>query len=431
MPKVILPNGESVDSPLEITETPESIATRELAEQQAEAERLLQVERDANGGKTLAEIEVERLASEGKGDDNVTSVEIANEQGLVVKYNLDDKGNAIDDKGNIAYTVDQLKDLEETSDEVNQITEIAAVSGIKILDETGVEKTYDNTIKGFAEREVDIRTIALQEGSTKAIEEFFGANPDFESMYNYKRTYGSLENYSAFVDYSKITLDVTNNDSMIDIIYKAEIAKGNTPERAKRLAQFSSSDNTLAPDAKEALEFLKTRQSTEVSAANDREIAILKIETDKENAFFGVSYNEKGEETVLNVPNSIYDVVVVKGSIGELTIPKDGLLVKDAKGSAKHFSRKQIFDYISRPVKEVDGEYYTQAQLDEYARVSDTKQLVATYIRNLLGGDISQIAKAAEAKHKVETIRRLVVRSSTGGNAGGGGSKGKVIIPIP
>jgi hypothetical protein len=409
-------------------ETPEQIAAREAAE--AEATR-------------LAEEEAAKKAKEEADKNNTPPADdkpktiLFEVDGKDVEYNLDDKGNAIDEVGSIVYTAEQIAEMSASSEgddkdkPTTQIATIASISGIKILDDKGKEKTYDDTVDGFAQREKDIHILGQQVGYTKAQQDFFAQNPEFESMYKYKQTYGSLDNYSAFVDYSKVAIDPTNEALMKDLVVKAEISRGNSNDKAQRFLKISVADGTLAKDAEEALSYLKTKQEAETTAAASARKAELDAQQAKEDAYFGVTYDEKGNEKVLNIKGSVYDLVVNKGQIGAITIPKDGLTVKGPDGNPTHYTRKQIFDYIEKPVYEYNGAYYTQAQVDDMNARANIDNLLGGYIKNLLGGDMSQVVEAAKRKDTVNTIKKIVVKSSSTKTPtqGANGNK-EVIIPV-
>lgn len=419
-----------------LPETEEAKAARLATE---EADRLAKEEADkkaaeekAEADRLAAEAEAKRLADENKGKPNESKINIQLEDGSTVEYNLDKDGNAVDKDGKVVYTADQLKDVDDNNDNTGGATieDISKISGVQVLDEKGNPKTYENTVEGFAQREVDIKQLGYAEGINKAMAEFFTANPEFESMYKYKRTYGTLQNYSEFVDYSKVTLAKDNEQQLIDVIVKAELAKGASLERATKLANFSKADNTLLADAEDSLKFLAKVQEKDIKAAERAEQDAIAKATQDEYNYYGIGYDKNGKEVVLNVDGSIYDMVVNKGIIGKVMIPKDGLTIKDQSGTIKHLSRRQVFDYIYAPVAEIGGELYSQAQIDEYKRLSSKEELVSSYIRNLLGGNVSQLVEVSKRQDNANEIRTIKLKSKESARASGGGNSKKVIIPI-
>lgn len=89
-------------------------------------------------------------------------------------------------------------------------------------------------------------------------------------------------------------------------------------------------------------------------------IKLLKKALDKA---YGITYDENGKAKVLNVPDSLYDKIVNKGTIGGLAIPTAGVK-RIVNGKEQILSRKDIVKYLTAPVVEVNGDFYTQAQKD-------------------------------------------------------------------
>jgi len=380
--------------------------------------------------KTAEELEAERLAEVArlKAIEDAKVLDTPTELVITVDdkdttYQLDKDGNATLD-GKIVYTKDQLTALEK-GDQGEDVTIdlLEKTSGIEILDETGKKVTYELTLEGLAKRESDIKALGLREGQSVAIEKFFESNPDLYDAYVYKQTYGTFEGFTDHVDYSKISLTADNLDKAYDIIIKAELEKGNSPAKAKRFAELSKADETLLVDGGEALKYLTDNQVKLQSSKQAEKQAAIQAEIEAENKYYGVAYEDNGKEVVLDVKDSIYDIVVKTGKIGELNIPVEGLKVKAKDGKIINATRKQIFDYISVPVKEHNGVYYTQAQLDDIARTNNKSELVLRYIENLLGNDISQLTKSAVNRSNILKIkastgdaRKIVIKPSASGS---------------
>lgn len=372
---------------------------------------------------------------EDKGDDTHEDTDpqniIITKDGVDTTFTLDDKGNAVNDKGEIVYTVDALKELEEDPDnsddggkDSSSIEDISKITGINIL-ENNEPKVYENTVEGFAARENDVRQFGFEEGSEKAINTFFSQNPEFKDMYQYKQNHGSIEGFGEHVDYSKIEV---NKENAYNYILQAELKKGNSPERAKRIADISNVDETLVEDGKEALSFLKNLQDNSDAASLHEQEVMRENAIREEMNYYGIAVEENGNEKDLNIDNSVYDLIVKKGSVGNITIPENGIAIKK-DGAIKTISRKEIFDYISKPTVEIEGEYYTQAEVDEYTRMSDKTNLMQRYIHNLVGEDINSLVTAAKLKDKANAVRRIVIKSNTNRNAASNKNR-KVKIPI-
>lgn len=348
-------------------------------------------------------------------------------------YKLDDKGNAVDDSGNIKFTAEQINEMSAADDnklDEDYIEAISKVSGIIIKDDKGELVKFEPTIEGFAKRESAVKALGEQEGFAKGFNKFLADNPDIAALVDYKRRFGTIEGYSANVDYSKVEIKDDEN-LLTDLIYKAEIQKGTSPERAKRIVDFAKSNNTLKEDATESLAWLRKNQEAEVKAIREREAAEEKAELEKEIKFYGVSYEDDGTVKVFDSPGSLYDLVVTKGQIGEYALPKEGLRVKTKDGE-KLISREELFDYFARPIHEINGMVYSQAQVDEINRLANPAELAMRFIMNIDGG-VEQLIKAELGKREVKRLRSLA--SKTGKNNGNPQTKrvdkdDTIILPI-
>lgn len=358
------------------------------------------------------------------------SLEVVLEDGSKVTGTINKEGNLIDSEGKIILTKDALSasSVDDDTEEIDAITveDISRLSGIQLLDVEGKPITYENSVEGLAKREADVKRLGYQEGQQKALEVFFNEYPEFGSMFRYMKTYGNLENYSDFVDFSKVTLDSTNESQLLDIIKKAEIAKGSNPERAARIANFAKTDNTLMADAQASLEYLKnTQESRNRDADNIRAKEQADIEKAEQN-YYGVTV-DNGKIKSINVKGSIYDKIVNEGRVGDYIIPKDGIKIKDKNNTIINASREDLFKYIYVPVADINGQLLSQAQLDQYNKLSDTDELLKSFILNFTGGNLDSLINA---KVQNETVKRIKLsrNKTTGKSSNNTGSK--VIIKL-
>lgn len=377
-----------------------------------------------------------------KKPENSDELEKESEEELVEidgeQYTIDKDGNAVKD-GKVVYTKSQMDSMTSTEDHnepdenVASIDDIAAKSGIVLTDDAGEPIQYDMTIEGLARREMDVYNKGVRDASSNAVDEFLKNNPDILDVVNYKLTYGTIDGYTSNFDYSKINLDKSNKAQLKEIIVKAEMAKGNSVERANRIANLIEADNTLETEAEDALNYLKGKQDQQreanIKAMQEEQARII----EEQNRFYGIGLDAKGNAVDLNIEGSIYDLVVKKGSVRGLDIPKNGIVVKTDKGD-KLISRTDLYNYISVPVRQIDGVWYTQAQLDDMARMNNPEEMILNYIRNLTGDDISQLVAKEINKSKVVNIRKLVSKGprSNGSRRSGSHKDGedKIILPI-
>ena len=402
--KVVIPDDETQEQKQErLRKELEERKAKEAKEAQ-EAEERRKAEEEA--ARKKAEEESDKGGSTGNGEEETEPEQVEIDGTL---YTLDDNGNAVDDNGEIKFTKEQIDAMsDEGANELDgdYIEAISKASGIVIKDEKGEPVKFEPTIEGFAKREAAVKALGEREGFAKGFNEFLANNPDIAALVEYKSKFGTIEGYSANVDYSKV--EIKDDDNLLaDLIYKAEIQKGTSPERAKRIVEFAKANNTLKDDATESLNWLR------------------KIK------YFGVSYEDDGTVKVHNAPGSLYDLIVVKGQIGEYALPKEGLRIKTTDGE-KLISRQELFDYFSRPVQEINGMVYSQAQIDEINRLSNPAELAMRFIMNLDGG-VDQLIKAELAKKEVKRLRSLA--SKTGKNNGNPrvqktAKDDKIVLPI-
>lgn len=396
-------------------EEAERKAAEELAKKQAEEEE----------AKRKAEEEARLKAKENETDDKIIIDE--------VEYKLDENGNAVDESGEIKFTKEDIEKMSSNDDNTldgDYIEEISKVTGIVIKDDKGQPLKFESTIEGFAKREAAVKALGEREGFNKGFNDFLKQNPDIAALIDYKNRFGTIEGYSANTDYSK--LEIKDDDNFLaDLIYKAEIQKGTSAERAKRLVEFAKTNNTLKDDATEALAWLKKNQQAEVDSYQNALKAEMEKERAKEIAFYGVTY-ENDKVVVHQADGSLYDMVVKKGQIGDYSIPTEGIRIKTNEGD-KLLSREDLFDYFARPAVEVDGMVYSQAQYDAMVRLNNPKELALHFIMNLTGG-LDQLVDSTITKRKIGEIKRLKSVTSKTSSAGGQqkktGTNDRIVLPV-
>ena len=252
--KVVIPDDETQEQKQErLRKELEERKAKEAKEAQ-EAEERRKAEEEA--ARKKAEEEGDKGGSTGNGEEKTEPEQVEIDGTL---YTLDDNGNAVDDNGEIKFTKEQIDAMsDEGANELDgdYIEAISKASGIVIKDEKGEPVKFEPTIEGFAKREAAVKALGEREGFAKGFNEFLANNPDIAALVEYKSKFGRIEGYSANVDYSKV--EIKDDDNLLaDLIYKAEIQKGTSPERAKRIVEFAKANNTLKDDATESLNWLR------------------------------------------------------------------------------------------------------------------------------------------------------------------------------
>lgn len=407
MPNPIVPGGITDST---TTKTAEEIAAEEAAKAAKEAEDKAKAEEEA---RKAAEEEAKRKAEEEANEDANEETEDANKIILTtdegdVEYELDAEGNAVKD-GQIVYTKAQLDEFAaaEQQEETIDVSAISAISGLTPVNADGTPKQYEMTVEGLAQRDADIAEIAKHQAESEAITNFFRANPDIHQAALYKQTYGSLEGFANHVDWTTMSIEDKSEAQLEAIIRSAEKRKGTSDAQIDRIIRFSKADKVLNETAKESLDYLAANQKREIEEATARQEAQWKAEQDELNKAYGITYDDHGKAKVLNVPDSLYDKIVNKGTIGGLAIPTAGVK-RTVNGKEQILTRKDLVKYLTAPVVEIGDSLYTQAQKDVFDMLADNETFAMVALRNLLGADISQLAAASIRQ---ENVRRLNITS--------------------
>lgn len=407
MPNPIVPGGVTDST---TTKTAEEIAAEEAAKAAKEAEDKAKAEEEARKAaeeEAKRKVEEEAAANENENDEDANKIILTTDEGDV-EYELDAEGNAVKD-GQIVYTKAQLDEFAaaEQQEETIDVSAISAISGLTPVNADGTPKQYEMTVEGLAQRDADIAEIARRQAESEAITNFFRANPDIHQAALYKQTYGSLEGFANHVDWTTMSIEDKSEAQLEAIIRSAEKRKGTSDAQIDRIIRFSKADKVLNETAKESLDYLAANQKREIEEATARQEAQWKAEQDELDKAYGITYDDHGKAKVLNVPDSLYDKIVNKGTIGGLAIPTAGVK-RTVNGKEQILTRKDLVKYLTAPVVEIGDSLYTQAQKDVFDMLADNETFAMVALRNLLGTDISQLAAASIRQ---ENIRRLNITS--------------------
>jgi hypothetical protein len=330
--------------------------------------------------------------------DDVAEVDV---DGVI--YKLDDKGNALDDSGNIKYTKEEIEAFSEASsseeeEDINYIQEVAKRINVELLDENGKPIEYENSIEGLAKYTSDVREQARVETASSVIGDLFSNYPGLEEAYYYaKSNNGSLEGFTPQPDYSNITIgdDVEQHKALI---YAERVAKGDSPEVAQRFVKYSVEEKLNKDDATSALNYLKETRN--------KQLAERKAIEQKEE--------EAAIEDSRKYRNAILDTIKSKKLVvgGEEIILPDVLRIKDGS-TVKQKTHKDFVDYIFTPKKYKvnDSEVeLTQNQYDLYMEQQNRDHNTDLYeaLRRFLKYDEGQLIKGAVAANKAREIKKLV-----------------------
>lgn len=347
------------------------------------------------------------------------------------EYNLDEEGNAVLEDGSVFKTKEELEALENADTDEDKIdvsiVDLETLSGIEIKDSDGNKVDFEFTLDGLAKREQAIKQLGLKEGVNTAITDFFNANPDLYKAYLYKSKKGTLEGFSNEPFYKSIQVDTENEDQLMNFVIEAEIKKGSSPDRAKSIANFFKAENKLEEEGAEAHKYLVSLEEKEFNEFEKTRTENEQRELENQKKYYGTYFDENGKEVVVDAPGSVYDKVVKKGQFGNFVIPQDGVKVKSTDGKTTTLSRKQIFDYISRPVTK---EGYTQAQLDDMKRLSNMDTLLYQYMMNLTGSNINQLLERRVLEEKSKVIKKRLQTKSTSDSKPNTSTSKHIKVPV-
>lgn len=319
------------------------------------------------------------------------------------EYTIDKDGNATLD-GKVVYTVDKLKELEQSSEE-DYIASVEAKTGIKVFDEEGQEVKYENSVEGFIQREIDV----FNQGKQMAIEEvytnLYSQHPEIKQLLMYKELYGDLKNFKFDKNYSNRKFIEGNEENNISLVREELSLKGLNDEDIDLQIDALKMNNKLSERAKNSEKYLIEQGKRENSSLETAIAEKRKKQIEQQEDYYGVTFKD-GVVIPLNKEGSVYDKVVEKGKIGNYDIPITGITF-NKNGKIINLTRKQIFDYIS--VARENG--LSQAQIDDRNYTQNMDNLLLRYLSHLLGKTVDKTINPTIQKRK----KRIISSSSSQG----------------
>ena len=319
------------------------------------------------------------------------------------EYTIDKDGNATLD-GKVVYTVDKLKELEQSSEE-DYIASVEAKTGIKVFDEEGQEIKYENSVEGFIQREIDV----FNQGKQMAIEEvytnLYSQHPEIKQLLMYKELYGDLKNFKFDKNYSNRKFIEGNEENNISLVREELSLKGLNDEDIDLQIDALKMNNRLSERAKNSEKYLIEQGKRENSSLETAIAEKRRKQIEQQENYYGVTFKD-GVVIPLNKEGSVYDKVVEKGKIGNYDIPITGITF-NKDGKIVNLTRKQIFDYIS--IARENG--LSQAQIDDRNYTQNMDNLLLRYLSHLLGKTVDKTINPTIQKRK----KRIISSSSSQG----------------
>ena len=352
-------------------------------------------------------------------EDEVKTIELEDD-GVVTTYKLDADGNALDDKGEIAYKAEDLKDFDEATNAVG-IKEFIKEVNIPIYNDEGNEVEYDDTPQGRTQYVQDVYNRGGADSVNNVFKDLYGKHPVLQNVINHLELGGDIEDFKKQTDYSGIKLDKKDEAQLRRYAIEMYTDQGMTIDKANDYFDFIKSTGTdndeIYKEGKTGLDYLKAKQETvnnrKAKDVADQE-ANSKIEMDN---YWGVGINDKGALVNLNKEDSIYSVVNSgKLKVGDDTynIPEKIKVIED--GKAKLYTKNDFFNYLYEPiVVNIDGERITTTRDNLKLQQENAKRTTGNDVfeayRRFVGYDDSQLVSEKVKSKEVENVRRLVIKN--------------------
>lgn len=350
-------------------------------------------------------------------------------------FTLDADGNAVNDKQEVSYTAAEIAEMEEVSDETPpaiDLTKIQDVTKIQLSDANGKAKEYTNDETGLLEYVNDVYEYGARTEVTRAMNDLVGRYPIINQVIDHLNlNNGSMDNFNATPDYSKIKLGKDNEAQLKAIIFEGRRSRGETDEQINKYYDYiknTDTDNDQILDlANTELTYLKgvadnKEQQRQAAIAGRQQQDAIKAQN-----YWGYTTNEEGQLVNLNVPNSVYDLInkrTLKISDEDtFQIPDKIKRVENGKTVLK--STDDFFNYLTVPQTYIlpNGERVQMTQHDYDIQVEDTRRNTSSDVydafKRYVGYDTSQYVREQVNRESVKQVRKKLIPKS---NKGGGGS---------
>jgi len=344
---------------------------------------------DVNDFNTLSKDDFIKKYFDDNNANNGTSDTDTDDSAIIiddVEYTIDDSGNAIDKEGKVFKTKEELIELEEVGDDTSDLSieELAKLDGYLLNDEQGNPLEFENNLEGIVARNKLIIAKETDRIVTEQLDKFFAENNDIKSIYDYKRTHGSLDGYSDFVDYTKIDIDKDNISQLKDIIKTVKLGNGQTAEQVESYIKYLETEDLLLTEATSDLKILADRQ---IATNNEQVLAEQQrlSEIAQQNEKF---FNET-------------KALVETGVIGNFKIP-DNLKIKQEDGTLVNVPKTALLDFMFRPITK---EGYTAAQLKRAERNKSVENILLDELQLFVDYNTEQIIEDTVNNRNIKNLK--------------------------
>lgn len=364
-----------------ITETPEQKLVKEQVEK-------LSTE-DKTKYNSLSDIEKTNFLKEkstNSSNSGNQGAEIKAVQIDGIEYKLDDKGNAIDDKGVVVKTKVEIDKLvsEQEHNEEPLVVSLQKLSGIVPKDENGKVIVYEDTEEGIIKWNNDVAEIKANAKLKAYLERF----PDVADYAKARQQGKTAEEYfkRQSTSWSNTKLDSTNKEQLKEVIIDSYIKDGWSKADADKSVKLYEDSDQLKTFGEAAYNKLVKAEKTAI--ANEEDNYKRRV----------IEY----EEQVTKQWEAIKQTVE-KGTLGNISIPEA--------------DRVQFFNYIATPIDEKGN----SARDIAYSKLTDEGRLQLDFLL-FKGLNIKSLIEANAKSQNVINLRSKM-RGDTGAGKGEGNER--------
>lgn len=315
-----------------------------------------------------------------------------------VVYKIDNKGDLVNDKGEVFKEAKDVKKwLEDNgvTDEADNseisIDSIKESFGVDITDANGNPVDFTNDaagIKAYVDAVFDLKANEIQQG---AINKLYSDNPLLKQFVDYVTIKGTPKGFGDIPDRSKIELD-KDNDAQLEAVIRMAAQEFGNKSLNENYIKYLKSTGSLYDEARAQLEALVAKDNQTRKDIEERAAAARAQEEADVQAYFN------------NVETAIKE-----RRIGNYLLPET--IVKEVNGQKITYKLDDFYAYVSKGTEvDANGNRMTGYSRD-LNKLTDKELLERELLDAWLlwtGGSYKDLVDMAI---KEEGVRRLVAKS--------------------
>jgi hypothetical protein len=319
--------------------------------------------------------------------------------------NVDDKGNLLNENGQVVLTTEALKNyldnddllISENGDVVNSLGEViqtkadllntySVVTPVKSAIETNFGVKFEGTqdFPDTTEGIIDLVQESLKQLNKNTVLNFLEAQPEVKGFVQHLALGGTVDTYkSSNIDYKGVDVKTLDDTSKLEFLKRSFTLQGTpNPEGLIDLIK-KAGEEEINKATKGALDFLDAKQ-VEQNANRDAQLQ---------------QQYQQQEQDITNYWKNV-ETVVSKGNLNHINIP-----VQERAG---------FFDYLSKPI----NDKMESAEALDLEKETIETQLLISYLR-YKKGDLSQLVNNIAKEQKVLTLSERMHKQRATNNGNG------------